>query len=265
MLSPGVSNRHSQRAFFSVSALLFAVCAAITIVWGTSMSAMVEMPMPGGWRMSAAWLRMCGQTWLGVGASFLGMWVVMMVAMMLPSLVPMLWRYRRAVGRTAGPRLARLTMLVGVGYFAVWAVFGLVVLPLGVALAEVERHVPGFARAVPILAGGVVLMAGVLQFTTWKAHHLARCRDVPGRGHPLQASAGSAWRHGLCLGLHCSLSCAGLTAILLAVGVMDLRAMAVVTAAITAERFGGRRVAHAIGAAALGAGAFLIARAVGIG
>ncbi len=56
-------------------------------------------------------------------------------------------------------------------------------------------------------------------------------------------------------------------AILLVIGVMDLRAMAVVTAAITAERLApaGRRVARAIGAAVIGAGLFLIARAVGLG
>jgi predicted metal-binding membrane protein len=42
----------------------------------------------------------------------LGMWIVMMVAMMLPSLVPMLWRYRLAVGRTGETRLGRLTALV---------------------------------------------------------------------------------------------------------------------------------------------------------
>ena len=94
-------------AFFGVSALLFAASAAVTIVWCASMSAMGEMAMPGGWTMSMAWMRMPGQTWPGAAASFLGMWVVMMVAMMLPSLVPMLWRYRagrRRDGRDA-PRL----------------------------------------------------------------------------------------------------------------------------------------------------------------
>jgi len=45
-----VSERASQRAFFGVSALLFAASAVVTIVWGVSMSAMGEMPMPGGWR-----------------------------------------------------------------------------------------------------------------------------------------------------------------------------------------------------------------------
>jgi len=77
--------RASQQAFFGISALLFAARAAVTIVWCASMSAMGEMPMPGGWTMSAAWMRMPGQTWPGAAASFIGMWVVMMVAMMLPS------------------------------------------------------------------------------------------------------------------------------------------------------------------------------------
>src|SRR6266446_4672853 len=91
------SERASQQAFFGVSALLFAASAAATIVWCASMSAMGEMPMPGGWTMSMAWMRMPEQTWLGSAASFLCMWIVMMVAMMLPSLAPMLWRYRQAV------------------------------------------------------------------------------------------------------------------------------------------------------------------------
>jgi predicted metal-binding membrane protein len=43
------------------------------------------MPMPDGWTMSMAWMRMSGLTWASTAASFLGMWVVMMVAMMLPS------------------------------------------------------------------------------------------------------------------------------------------------------------------------------------
>src|SRR6185503_20496768 len=80
------SARASQRAFVGVSALLFAASAAVTIVWCESMSAMDEMPMPGGWTMSMAWMRMPAQTWPGAAVSFLGMWVVMMVAMMLPSL-----------------------------------------------------------------------------------------------------------------------------------------------------------------------------------
>ena len=85
-------------------------------------------------------MRTPGQTWSFAAASFLGMWVVMMAAMMLPSLIPMLWRYRQAVGSPGGTRLGRLTVLVGVAYFCVWAAFGLAAFPLGVALAAICGH-----------------------------------------------------------------------------------------------------------------------------
>jgi predicted metal-binding membrane protein len=257
------SERASRRTFFGFSALLFAASAAATIVWSASMSAMGEMPMPGGWTMSMAWTRMPGQTWSGAAASFLGMWVVMMVAMMLPSLVPMLWRYRQAVGRT---RLGRLTVLVGAGYFFVWTVFGMAAFPLGVALVAIEMQLPALARAVPIAIGVLVLTTGFLQFTAWKMRHLACCREAPGRCRTLPADAGTAWRHGLRLGLHCGHCCFGPMAILLSLGVMDLRTMAVVTAAITVERLApaGERIARAIGAIVVGAGLLLIARAAGL-
>jgi predicted metal-binding membrane protein len=259
--------RTSHRAFVGVFALLFATSAALTIVWCASMSAMRGMPMPGGWTMSMAWMRMPGQTWPAAAASFIGMWVVMMAAMMLPSLVPMLWRYRQAVGRTCETRLCRLTTLVTLGYFFVWTLFGLAVFPVGVAVAAIEMEQPLLARAVPIAAGLVVLIAGALQFTKWKAHHLTCCREVPGRGRTLSADAGTAWRQGIHFGLHCGLCCANLTAVLLVLGVMDLQAMAAVTAAITAERLApaGEQVARASGFVVVGAGFILIARAAGIG
>ena len=94
-------------------------------------------------------------------------------------LVPMLWRYRQAVGRTGETRLGRLTALVGVGYFFVWTVFGMAAFPLGVALAAIEMQQPALARAVPIAVGVVVLIVGSLQLTAWKARHLANCREGP--------------------------------------------------------------------------------------
>src|SRR5450432_53612 len=92
-------------SFFGVAALLFGASTVATVAWCGSMSATGGMPMPGGWTMSMAWMRMPGQTWPGAAASFLGMWVVMMVAMMLPSLLPMLRRYRTAVGTGGDGRL----------------------------------------------------------------------------------------------------------------------------------------------------------------
>ena len=100
--------------------------------------------------------------------------------------------------------------------------------------------------------------------TAWKARQLDCCRDAPGPG-ALSPAAAAAWRHGLRLGLRCSQCCAGLMAILLVIGVMDLRAMAVVAGAITVERLApaGERLARAIGAVIIGTGLFLIARAAG--
>jgi predicted metal-binding membrane protein len=63
----------------------------------------------------------------------------------------------------------------------------------------------------------VVLITGSLQFTAWKARHLACCRGAPGGVRTLLADAGTAWRHGLRLGLHCSHCCAGLKAVMQAV------------------------------------------------
>jgi predicted metal-binding membrane protein len=272
MMRPMSATRGAgEHAFSAVSALLFVISAAATIIWcramANSSSMPAEMPMPGGWTMSMAWMRMPDQTWAGAAASFLGMWIVMMVAMMLPSLLPMLRRYRAAVAGSGAPRLGPLTALVGGGYFFVWTLLGMAAFPVGVALADVEMRQPAVARSVPIAVGVVVLLSGLLQLTRWKARHLACCRDMPGRSRVLPAAAATAWRHGVRLGVHCVYCCAGLMAILLVVGIMDLRAMAVVTAAITVERLAprGERVARATGAVVVVAGLVLIARAAGLG
>ena len=258
-----ISERASRRAFLSVAALFFAASAAVTVLWCASMSTMGEMSMPGGWTLSMLWIRMPGQTWAGAAASFLSMWVAMMAAMMMPSLVPMLWRYRQAVATTEETGVARLTALVSLGYFFVWALLGIVVFAVGIALAALELKLPVLARAVPMAVGVMVSIAGALQFTAWKAHQLACCRMIPARGCVFPASVGVAWRHGLRLGLRCSCCCAGLTAALLVVGVMNPRTMAVVMAAITVERLApaAERAARAIGAIVLAAGLFMIARA----
>jgi predicted metal-binding membrane protein len=112
------------------------------------------------------------------------------------------------------------------------------------------------------VTGLVVLGAGAWQFTTWKARHLDCCRELPQwRDEPAQP--GAAWRDGLRLGVHCASCSAGFTAILLAIGVMNLVVMAVVGMALTAERIAaGDRVSRGIGAVAVASGLLLIARAI---
>jgi predicted metal-binding membrane protein len=200
--------------------------------------------------MSMMWMRMPGQTWTSATAAFAGMWMVMMAPMMLPSLAPTMWRFR---GANSGIRLT----LVGVGYFFVWAVVGVAVFPFGIAVATLEMNNATFAHGVPILSAVVVLLAGVLQVSSWKARHLPVCRG------PLEAKK-SAWRQGVCLGLRCAYSCAPLTASLLVFGMNDRRAMVVVAAAITAERVAphGARVAQGSGAVVIATGLMMIVHAV---
>ena len=153
----------------------------MTIVWCAVDVGDGGMAMPGGWTMSMMWMRMPGQTWPGAAASFVGMWVVMMAAMMLPSLVPDAVALSPLDRRASEARLGRLTALVGVG-----------ILPrLGGAGSDrvsTRRRVggapdagAGAARASRRSAiGAAVLLAGVVQLTPWKARHLALCREAPG-------------------------------------------------------------------------------------
>jgi predicted metal-binding membrane protein len=235
-----------DRAFLAVCATTFVASAGATVAWCRSMAAMGGMPMPGGWEMSMAWMRMPGQTWPGAAAAFVGMWALMMAAMMLPSLVPSLLRYRRSL---AGP-----TALVGLGYLAVWTVFGIAVYPIGVGLAEAAMAWDAVSRLVPAATALVVVLAGAVQLTGWKAGRLACCRAP----HP----PANAWRHGVRLGLDCVVCCAGPTAVLLALGVMDVGVMAIVTLAISIERLAGLHAARVSGVAAIAFGLFLVARAV---
>jgi predicted metal-binding membrane protein len=255
----------TRRAFYGVSAIVFAASAAMTIAWGASMSAMGEMQMPGGWTTSHVWMRMPGQTWLGAGASFVGMWVGMMVAMMMPSLTPTLWRYYQGLREADAARAGRLTTLVGVAYFLVWSAVGVVVFPLSVALADTAMRQPALGRVVPLIVGAAVLIAGIVQHSEWKARHLALCRELLSRRLTPAADTAMAWQHGLCLGCHCIRSCAGLTAVAFALGIMDLRVMAVMATAITVERLtpAGARVAQAIGVLIAATGLLLCARAIG--
>lgn len=145
------------------------------------------------------------QTWLAAAAGYLGMWMAMMVPMMLPSLVPMLSRYRRSVRGADGIHLHGLTALVGLGYFVVWAVLGAAAYAAGAGVMAVEMRWGMVAQWLPVAAGVVLLVAGGVQFTSWKARQLALCREGSGCGCPPAPNALGAWRHGLRLGVRCSL------------------------------------------------------------
>ena len=248
--------------FYVAAALVFLASMSATVYLCRSMTG--GMPMPGGWTMSMAWMRMPGKNWLGSGASFIAMWIVMMVAMMLPSLVPMLVDYQRSLSRLGLARCEKLTMLVTAGYFLMWTIAGLAVYPLGVVIANAAMRWQVLARLVPVTAGVVLMLAGYAQLTGWKALQLERCRSAPVCNQPVSPDAWSACRHGVCLGAQCILCCFNLTLVMFVSGVMDLGAMAAVAGAITLERIAPwpRRAAHITGVFILLLGAFKVARAL---
>src|SRR5436190_17216725 len=225
------------------------------------------LSMSGGWTMSMMWMRMPGHSWTGTAASFLVMWSAMMAAMMLPSLAPALLRHRSALRHAGSARVHRRVAVVGVGYLSVWAALGLIVFSIGAMLTSIAMRQPVLALLEPVAGGGVVLAAGLLQHSAWKSRRLAVCRETPSPSHPVRADLRSTWRHGVCLGLHCTASCAPLTAVLLVLGMMDLRVMAAITAAITLERLAPSdvRVVRAIGDGVIVTGLILMARAAGLG
>jgi predicted metal-binding membrane protein len=234
------------RWLFAGAGLAMFASAGVAVIHRASTPAMEGMPMHG-------------QPW-PEAACFLGMWLPMMLAMMLPSVLPALWRYHQAVLRADAAHPAGLALLAGLAYFAVWMLVGLAACPLGIALAAVSLRVP--AHVLALATGAIVLLAGLQQFTACKARLLACCRAAPSDG-PVRSGSAAALRHGLRLGLHCSGCCAGATAVLLVTGSMNLPAMILATAAITAERLApaGTTVMRMIGGVAIVAGAVLMLRA----
>jgi predicted metal-binding membrane protein len=188
----------------------------------------------------------------------------MMVAMMLPALLPTLRRYWRAVAGTGATRVGRLVTTAGAAYFVVWSAAGLAVFPIGATLAGIALAEPAVARAAPIAAGVVLLICGVLQFTAFKAHALACCGNPVADGPAVPVDVRAAWRHGLRAGIRCIRCCANLMAVLLVLGVMDLAVMGIVTIAIAAERVvpAGDRVARAVGVGIMGCAVWMVARAL---
>ena len=152
---------------------------------------------------------------------YVGIWVTMTAAMMLPSTLP-------AAGDVA--RLARrnLTVLFVAGYLAVWTVYGLAAYGLYRFLSSLDTSWLAWDGRGPWVAGAVIVAAGIYELTPLKRRSLRRCRSA---GHPE-----SALRSGLAHGLDCVGCSGGLMAILFVLGVMSLLWMALVAVAIFAEK-----------------------------
>lgn len=237
----------------------FVVSVAATIYFCLSMSGGMEMP--GGWTMSMIWMRMPGDTWLESGAMFLVMWLAMMVAMMLPSALPMFVRFHTSMSTQGAGGVGVRTLLVAAGYFAVWLAVGSVIYIAGVLWAAAAMQSQGLSRATPALAGVVIILAGVLQFSRWKWAGLGHCRDPIACGATQEeGEQTNGWLHGLRQGMNCAVCCAGPMLVLLVVGAMNPLAMVGVAAVIALEKLVSQPqpVVYGAGGIALLAGAAMV-------
>jgi predicted metal-binding membrane protein len=187
---------------------------------------------------------------------FIGMWVTMMVAMMFPSVAPMVvahWRLSKR--RNQGPMA--VPTFVG-GYLLTWSV-------LGVGAYWAYRGILAVApslstRAAAALAGGALMLSGVYQLSKLKSMCLRHCRSPLEFFMHWKPGVGGAARMGTEHGLYCVGCCWGLMVVLFVVGLMNLAWMGLIAAVIFVEKVApfGRRMARGVGVALIGVGGLMI-------
>ena len=188
------------------------------------------------------------------GASVLaafGMWMAMMVAMMLPPVLPWIWFFAAATRPTApGLRLWGRTLLFASGYFALWGFYSAAAAACQSALAARALLHPTALKVAPTAGAVLFLVAGVVQLTSLKSACLKHCRSPLGyfltrwRDGPRGAFS-MGFRHGVyCLGC-----CWALMALSFALGTMNLAWMAAVSLLLCIEKIapGGERLSRAFG------------------
>jgi predicted metal-binding membrane protein len=253
---------NGRARFFVFNGLVFAVSAAATIYFSRSMSGGMEMP--GGWMMSMMWMRMPGQTWTASAAMFLLIWLAMMVAMMLPSALPMLLNFRQSHVGNENRNFGAPVIFAAAGYFMVWLLFGMAVYLAGVMFALAAMRLEWLSRMVPALAGAALMVAGAIQFTAWKMSGLRQCRISGCAKLPSGDALKAGWCHGLKQGAVCLICCLAPMLALLALGAMNLKVMILIAATIATEKLVSKPepFVRIFGIAALITGAVAIARSL---
>ena len=206
-----------------------------------------------------------GSAWpwpLRLGA-FLAVWLVMIGAMMLPTVVPMVRLFGAVTARAPDPTVARLAFLAG--YLAVWTGFAVLAL---LGDAAVQALVAGWAwlAARPgLVLGGTLVLAGAFQFSPLKNACLTACRSPVGFlwQHYRRGAAGG-WQLGLRHGMSCLGCCWALMLVMFGTGVGSLVWMVGLTAVMVIEKTArrGARLVAPVGVVLLVAGVSLSLSAV---
>jgi predicted metal-binding membrane protein len=185
---------------------------------------------------------------------FVGIWVTMTAAMMLPSATPAVVMFGR-IRRNAPP------WLFVSGYVVAWTAYGLVAYAVYWLVRTADPAFLRWGNQGPLVAGAALVAAGLFQLTPLKQACLRHCRSpmsflMRGRDDPL----GALWM-GMGHGAYCVGCCTGLMLALFALGVMSLFWMALVAAAIFVEKAlpGGARFARVVAVVLIVLGIVVIA------
>jgi len=191
---------------------------------------------------------------------FLGLWVVMMAAMMLPSVAPVavLWTRLITCASAGFGRAIRMSLFLS-GYLLVWAAFGALAFA---ALTGTGRLLTASPAAAKWLGVVIFVTAGIYQLTSWKDWCLRRCRSPIGALMYYIGFKGRSRdvRVGLHHGATCAGCCWGLMFVLIAVGVMNIAVMAALAVVIFAEKLWryGKPFGQAVGVVLVAAGLLAI-------
>ena len=213
-----------ERAQLALLGALLALAVAAWLVTNDRMGGMESMPGMG----------------LGGLGFYVTVWVLMMAAMMFPSVAPTVLMYdrlragHRARGKGAAPDA---TALFVAGYLCVWTAAGLAAYGLVELVRAIDPAFLAWDEAGRYVTGGVIMAAAVYQLTPLKQACLVKCRS------PMMFLA-ERWRHGRAGGLELGLRhgawclgcCWALMAALFAVGLMSLGWMALIAAFIAGEK-----------------------------
>ena len=192
-------------------------------------------------------------------ALFLAAWVAMVVAMMLPSSLPLVRLFGEASSRQPHPVAALGSFLAG--YVVVWTAFGAAAFAFDGAVHATVDAWPWLARHDWLIGANLLVVAGAFQFTPLKYACLDRCR-APGAFLLRHYRRGA--RHALAIGArhgaHCVGCCWALMLVMFAAGVASLVWMALLTTIMVHEKTHatGRRTVPVTGAAALGLASILV-------
>lgn len=236
--------------------LLIVVCVLTTAAWfltystSRDMGLMMQMGVPmslgtEGWASFSSF------------AIFTGMWLVMMVAMMLPSTYPILLLHRTVYAKRS-PQSQGGTFLFAASYFLVWTATGVIFYGLYILIGKFREVMPGSEQTILRAAGIAILLSGLYQWSPLKRSCLKHCQSpfhfIVEHWHDGPVGA---LRMGAAHGIYCFGCCWGLMTTLFVMGVMHLGWMAAIGALILVEKLipNGKRIPQIIGAVFVIAGA----------